>query len=67
MNMHVKRRKQNRKHKQDKLFYLFLGSENDIHEVHVLEGTVLGCFYHLSSKIQRLCSKSWKFKIKKQS
>lgn len=64
INIQVTKRKQNWKHKQNQWFYLLLRSKNDIHEVHVLEGTVLSSFYHLSSKIQRLFLKSEKIKPK---
>lgn len=33
---------------RDSCSYMFLCSENHIHEVHVLQGAVLSCFDHLS-------------------
>lgn len=42
--------------------YLLLGSKNDIHEVHILESTVLSSFYHLFRELQTYCQtgeKNW--------
>lgn len=52
INIQVTGRQQNR---WDQRFYLLLGCKNNIHEVHVLAGTVLGCFYHLSSHLKKIC------------